>query len=232
MVVALSLHKDKIVHRDIKPANVFVGADGALVLGDFGIAYLPEQAPRITITNERVGPWDYMPQWGDWGERLEKVEPNFDVYMLGKLLWCMVSGRLRLPREYHRRPEFDLKVMFPDDWRMNVINSIVDKCLVEEPSACLPSAEQLLGVVDDALAAINRGAQVGMRNGEIEIPCRMCGKGVCRLVADKQVKLVAFDRMGRQLSPVEVRLFVCNVCTHYEFFAPGYPDEAAKRGWR
>jgi hypothetical protein len=45
-----------------------------------------------------------MPQWGDLGERLEHVQPNFDVYMLGKLLWCMVSGRLKLPREYHKKP--------------------------------------------------------------------------------------------------------------------------------
>jgi hypothetical protein len=78
-----SLHKDKIVHRDIKPANVFIGNDGRLILGDFGIAYVSDQMPRVTLTEERVGPWDYMPQWADIGERLENVEPNFDVTVTG-----------------------------------------------------------------------------------------------------------------------------------------------------
>ncbi|MEI4884253.1 hypothetical protein Q8G49_29240, partial [Klebsiella pneumoniae] len=84
--------------RDIKPANVFVGSADDLILGDFGIVYLPEQPERVTRTLERVGPLEYMPVWADLGERLEKVEPNFDVYMLGKLLWCMVAGKLKLPR--------------------------------------------------------------------------------------------------------------------------------------
>ena len=102
------LHREKIVHRDIKPQNIFVRDRYQLILGDFGVVFLPNRPHRLTTKNESVGPYDYMPQWAALGERLETVEPNFDVYMLGKVLWCMVSGRLRLPREYHHRPEFDL----------------------------------------------------------------------------------------------------------------------------
>jgi serine/threonine protein kinase len=36
-----SLHKDSYIHRDIKPANVFISKDDELVLGDFGIVYVP-----------------------------------------------------------------------------------------------------------------------------------------------------------------------------------------------
>src|SRR5271165_3235515 len=38
-----SLHNNNIVHRDIKPANVFIAVNEQpeLVLGDFGIVYLP-----------------------------------------------------------------------------------------------------------------------------------------------------------------------------------------------
>jgi hypothetical protein len=25
---------------------------------------------------------------------------------------------------------------------------------------------------------------------------------------------------------------VCNVCTHYELFAPNFPNEAAQKGWK
>jgi serine/threonine protein kinase len=108
------IHERKWVHRDIKPANVFARTNTDLVLGDFGIVFFPDSYERMTATHERVGPRDYMPQWADLGERLEEVTPAFDVYMLGKLLWCMVAGKLKLPREYHRRPSHDLEKLFPD----------------------------------------------------------------------------------------------------------------------
>ncbi len=92
------LHDEDIVHRDIKPANVFVRHLDDLVLGDFGIVFLPDQPTRLTRTNESVGPHDYMPPWAETGGRLDKVDTSFDVYMLGKLLWCMVTGRLVLRR--------------------------------------------------------------------------------------------------------------------------------------
>jgi serine/threonine protein kinase len=223
-----SLHKDKIIHRDIKPANVFFGKDDSLVLGDFGIVFLPDLAERLTVTEERVGPRDYMPQWGDLGGRLENVHTNFDVYMLGKLLWCMVAGRLKLPREYYNRPTFDLAHMFPNDQpAMKLINRILDRCVVEDPESCLNSAVQLLGHVDEALATVER--PVPMLNPDTaapQLPCRMCGKGFYQ---SRQETLHVRNSAGHDTL---LRPFVCNVCTHFEFFAPGNPGEAAGRHWR
>ena len=122
MATVASLHQGGIVHRDIKPANVFFAKHDELILGDFGIVFLPDHAERVTVTDEKVGPRDYMPQWGDLGARLEDVHTNFHVYMLGKLLWCMVAGRLKLPREYHKRRGFNLAEMFPNDPAMKIIS--------------------------------------------------------------------------------------------------------------
>jgi serine/threonine protein kinase len=230
--VATSIHKYGDVHRDIKPANVFIGTDGTLIPGDFGIVYSAGQEARPTITDERVGPWQYMPQWADLGERLEKVEPCFDVYMLGKLLWCMIAGRLRLPREYHRRPGFDLAALFANNKYMHLINSILDKCLVEEPGLCLASAHELLEVVDESLSRIGEGVPLLNESGQLILPCRVCGKGFYQdLTPRGTVRLQAFDGQNRATSETLLRLLVCNVCTHREFFAPGYPDEAATGGW-
>lgn len=229
-----SLHKDNIVHRDIKPANVFFGKDDKFVLGDFGIVFLPNSADRVTTTTERVGPRDYIPQWADLGERLENVQPNFDVYMLGKLLWCMVSGRVKLPREYHRRPEYDVTVMFKNDPKMRVINDILEKCIVEEPDKCLKSAGELLAVVDDCLANIERGLPMLDQTGKLVLPCRICGRGFYKEhgSAGGHAELPTVDNSRRPTSPIFLRVFVCNVCAHYEFFAPNFPDEAARKGWK
>ena len=70
---------------------------------------------------------------------------NFDVYMLGKLLWCMVSGRPVLRREWFRRPENDISVMFRNDPHAYMINTILEKCVVEQQKDCAnPSASSSL----------------------------------------------------------------------------------------
>jgi serine/threonine protein kinase len=226
---AAALHKENYVHRDIKPANVFIKGDG-LILGDLGIVFVPGQPDRLTVTDERVGPRDYMPQWADLGQRLENVHTNFDVYMLGKLLWCMVTGRLKLPREWYRRPAYDVTALFPNDPGMRIVNAILGTCVVEEPQNCLKSAQELLEIVDENLATLERGLPLVDPSGKLTLPCQVCRKGLYREHAT--VHLPAFDSMSRQTDAVHVRLFVCNVCAHYEMFAPGFPDEAAKRGWK
>ncbi len=217
------LHAEKITHRDIKPANVFVRNVEELVLGDFGIVHLPDAAERVTVTDERVGPRDYMPQWADLGERLERVEPSFDVYMLGKLLWCMLAGRLRLPREYHRRPNYDLTVLFSGDPKMHSINTILDRCIVEDPGQCLPSAQELLPFVDEQLEIATRGGQL-LEPG-VPRPCRVCGKGLYSpaMIRHEDQRAAVFalklDWPGDQFAGVlKVCPFACNVCGHVELF--------------
>lgn len=230
--VATALHKDGIVHRDIKPANVFIGSDGSLIPGDFGIVYLPDQAARPTVSDERVGPREYMPQWADLGLRLEQVKPNFDVYMLGKLLWCMVAGRLRLPREYHRWADYDLVTLFPKNKHMYLVNSILDRCLVERPDQCLSSATELLHIVDENLAMIEDGVPLRDKSGQLILPCSVCGKGFYQEERSQLRLHQVFDERNMPSNPIHLRIFTCNVCTHREFFAPGYPDEAAARDWK
>jgi serine/threonine protein kinase len=218
------LHPEKKVHRDIKPANVFIGNGERLVLGDFGIVYLPDQE-RLTLTNERVGPRDYMPQWANLGERHENVEPNFDVYMLGKLLWCMVSGRSKLPREWHKKPPYNLVELFPDDDGMPLINSILDKCLVEEAEHCLLSAKELLEYVDHSISLIESGGQLHASARR----CRVCGRGYyIEDSQDSRLNLSRYDQYNRQIGLLTVAAFRCSYCAHYEFFAPGSPEKQRK----
>lgn len=223
------IHNEGYVHRDIKPANIFLKNEQQLILGDFGIVYAPDESTRLTTLTERVGPRDFMPPWADTGHRLNNVTPSFDVYMLGKLLWCMISGQPKLPREWHRKQEHNLEVLFPGDPDMPIVNRLLDRCLVEDETKCLRSAGELLPLLDDSIIEIHRGGAMLDANGRFCHPCRICGKGDYRMVYDN---VTARKTEGYISQDVRFHVFVCSVCGHYEFFVPGFPNEAASRGWK
>jgi serine/threonine protein kinase len=215
------LHDDGIVHRDIKPANVFVKQDDELVLGDFGIVFVPDQPARLTRTNESVGPHDYMPPWADIGGRLDKVDCNFDVYMLGKLLWCMVSGRLVLRREWFQETINDVSVMFRDDPHAYMINTILKRCVVDRPENCM-GIHDMRAMVIAFVSLIEQGGQ--LLQNEVPRPCHVCGHGEYQ-PEDFRQKDSAFHMRFWNLSGgsndinlATVRLFVCNSCGHVELF--------------
>ncbi|HWY55427.1 MAG TPA: protein kinase [Terriglobales bacterium] len=215
-----NLHKDGIVHRDIKPANVFIGSDGQLVLGDFGIVFTPSNQDRATSTNERVGPRDFMPPWAEAG-RLQDVDPNFDVYMLGKLLWCMVTGKSRLVREYYDRAENNLTSIFRHDPNMHAINQILDHCVVEDPASCCSSAVELLLIVNTHLTIIETGGQ--LLNDGVPRPCHVCGLGEYKPERSNtwSIRLwPASATVPTDTTLLAVRPFTCSNCGHVQFFKP------------
>ena len=164
------LHQSGIVHRDIKPQNIFIGNSEELLLGDFGIVFLPNLPERLSFTNESVGPRDFMPPWIFLGPQPGPINPTFDVYMLGKVLWCMVSGRMKLHREDFREPELDVTRLFPNDPHMYVIDLILEKCVVTRERDCLGSASDLLLMVEKFVYMMQRGGQL-LKTG-ISRPCR------------------------------------------------------------
>ena len=73
-------HDQGIVHRDLKPANLFLGQDGKLRLGDFGIAR-DSDATALTASGSTVGTHAYMAPEQITGK--QPISNKTDLYALG-----------------------------------------------------------------------------------------------------------------------------------------------------
>jgi serine/threonine protein kinase len=222
---AADLHQDGIVHRDIKPQNIFVGNSHELLLGDFGIVSLPFLPDRVTVTNESVGPRDFMPPWVYLDDQPGPVKPTFDVYMLGKVLWCMVSGRMKLHREDFRDARLDLTKMFPQDPHMYAINVILEKCVVTHERDCMGSAVDLWLMVDKFSQMMQNGGQ--LLNSGVPRRCHVCGigeykpeqagEGPPNPTAPIHLNRVV-NNMAQPVGGFKVEAFSCTNCNHVQFF--------------
>jgi serine/threonine protein kinase len=97
----------RVIHRDVKPPNIlFRAQDHDALLADFGICLIADRA-RATETGEVVGPWAFMAPELEGGGQLD-VGPSADLYLVGKVIYFMISGGVVLPRESHREKAYDL----------------------------------------------------------------------------------------------------------------------------
>ncbi len=88
-------HANGVVHRDLKPENVMLGDFGEVLVMDWGLARVSAQFPSasaVTQSDAMGGTPAYMAPEMATGP-LEKITPASDVYLLGAILYEIVTGK-------------------------------------------------------------------------------------------------------------------------------------------
>ncbi|HKQ68208.1 MAG TPA: serine/threonine-protein kinase, partial [Polyangiaceae bacterium] len=72
-----------VVHRAVSPAAVWLGKDGSVKLGGFGLAKIVSEDPKTGI--EPRDPIDMAPE--------QRISEKVDVYAAGLVLWELLTGK-------------------------------------------------------------------------------------------------------------------------------------------
>jgi serine/threonine-protein kinase len=143
-------HESGIVHRDLKPENVFIGADGAVKLLDFGLAKIlgerpspgPDGRSATSRPGEVMGTAAYM---SPEQVRTEPVTPASDVFAFGSLLHELLAGRPPFLRDTAIDTMFAVVNEPPEPLPASAaaIGSVVWRCLEKLPANRYASAREL-----------------------------------------------------------------------------------------
>ncbi|WP_328469673.1 protein kinase [Actinoplanes sp. NBC_00393] len=125
-------HRVGVQHRDVKPANVLLADDGRVLLSDFGIAAVDDDAV-ISRSDVLVGSPQFMaPERAQTGAG----GPEADLWSLGATLYAAVEGRAPFQRGSTMATLAALTTEEPEPpQRAGALRPLLDGLLRKDPAA-------------------------------------------------------------------------------------------------
>ncbi|MEL6343235.1 MAG: serine/threonine-protein kinase [Myxococcota bacterium] len=149
-------HNRGVIHRDIKHSNLMVrrGHDGKeqVKVLDFGIAKMMMDNSDLTLTGTIMGSPHFMaPEQA----RGMKLDPRVDIYAVGVLLYCSLTGRYPFEGTSFREILFahlgddvpPFQERNPDISLDPNLEATVRRCLAKEPDERFPNIDTLQGTL-------------------------------------------------------------------------------------
>ncbi len=148
-----AIHAAGVVHRDIKPSNVLLTPDHQVKVMDLGVAYLPDDAAKLTMSGTFLGslayaaPEQFLP-------RDEPLDGRTDLYSLGVVLYELLSGEHPFTEEDMLRTM--RRILEVEPRRLGDLNpqvspfleEVVHVLLAKDRTRRIASAEALLAILE------------------------------------------------------------------------------------
>ncbi len=149
-------HSQGIIHRDVKPGNMLIADGEHIVLSDFGIAKVVDDAANLTMAGSTVGSPDYM------SPEQANGEPDYrsDIYSLGVVVFQMLTGRVPFTASTPVQVmlmHVQAKPPLPRSFNPALppqVDAVIQKALAKRPTERYQSASELAEALRDALQGV------------------------------------------------------------------------------
>lgn len=191
-------HAAGVVHRDLKPDNVLLGADGRVVITDFGIARALSTGERATKTmGGVVGTPEYMAP--EQVEGASDIDGRADLYALGVMMYELFTGEPAWRGNTPYAIAAARLVKPPPDPRDLVpglapdLAGIILRCMARERSARFATADEISAALD----ALSSGTIRNLTAPSLASPSpRDVAGREAQGAADKTVAVLPFHNAG------------------------------------